>query len=107
MLKGFQFRFVVLGKRWNFVRRSLGYDTNGHHIDGMCDPPDKPNKCVTVGTRVAGQEEMETTIHETLHAAAWHVLDEGFVEQTAKDLTRLLWVKLGYRKVELNDDAND
>ncbi len=106
MFDGFICRFHVLGKRWNLVRKSLGYSSDGHHIDGKCDPPDKANKCIYIGTHVKDADELETVVHEVLHAAAWHVLDETFVETTAKDLSRLLW-KLGYRKVEYDDNASD
>jgi len=95
-----QCRCVVGGKHWNYVEKPIYEKTaEGHVICGRCDPPDKPNKTITINSRLRGEELLDTIIHEVLHAASWDVLDEGFVEQTATDLARILW-KLGYRKID-------
>lgn len=78
---------------WEFIRRKLrGY--RGH-----CDPPAWSGKTIVVDSRLAGEEELEVTIHEALHAASWDLAEECVVE-TANDIARLLW-RLGYRKVDL------
>ena len=91
--------FILNNKRWRFSRKyDLGRSAEGHPVLGKCDPPDQPNKGIRVLATLKGEKELDTIIHEALHAAAWTVLDEGFVDQTAEDLARLLW-RLGYRKV--------
>jgi hypothetical protein len=42
------------------------------------------------------KKDLEHTIHEAGHAFAWWASEE-WVDQHAKDLTRLLW-RLGWRK---------
>jgi hypothetical protein len=62
-------------------------------LDGVC-AVDGENWLIAVRdlkTRVG----LETLIHEMLHACDWSVAEEK-VEQTAKDMARLLW-RLGYR----------
>lgn len=106
-MSGFICRFLVLGKRWNLVRKTLSINPEtGKRWHGACDHPDKANKCVFIDTAMKGQNELDTIIHEVLHAAAWSVLDEDFVADTAEDLSRLLW-KLGYRKAGSNDESSD
>lgn len=92
-------RFILNGKRWNFTRKSdLGRAPNGDKYWGRCDPPDARNKSVQVLASLKGEDELDTIIHEVIHAAAWPVLDEDFVNDTASDLARLLW-RLGYRRI--------
>lgn len=92
-------RSVVIGnKRWKFVRRPIkAKSESGHPVFGLCDPPDAPNKTITVEKRLRGKLEMDTTIHEVVHAALWEVLAEEFVERMATDITNVLW-RMGYRK---------
>ena len=79
----------LLGKRWKL--RFVPNLTNR----GDCDPPDRPSKEIRVSSGLRGEERLEVTLHELLHAAGWHI-DEGFVEQFAGDAARALW-RLGYR----------
>lgn len=84
-------RVTILGKRWLLKRVvTLG------DADGSCDPPDQKNKAIKILNSLRGKDELETYIHESLHAAGWH-LSEEYVEQYANDLANLLW-RLGYRK---------
>ena len=82
---------TILGKRWQLVRGRLPKD-----VDGYCDPPDKPGKCITIRKSLRGERELDVLIHEMTHAAAFHI-DEEFVAQFASDVARALF-RLGYRK---------
>ena len=67
---------------------------------GCCDAPNSPDKQIVIpkGTRLI---DLDTSIHEALHACLWD-LDEEAVEETAEDIARFLW-RLGYRKVDLDE----
>ena len=89
---------VINNKRWNFRRQVIRETTeDGRPIHGRCDPPETPNKAITVDKRLTGKLEMDTTVHELLHASQWDVLAEEFVEQLGTDITNVLW-RMGYRK---------
>lgn len=83
----------IAGKRWRFLREPLRGDL------GTCDPPETPNKAIVVKRSLKGETELDTILHELLHAAAWELLSETWVETTATELARILH-KIGYRKVE-------
>ncbi len=80
------------GKSWKFMRRRI----RAKYI-GLCDPPDKPGKAITVHSGLKGKEEMETILHELTHAGHWDLKEEA-VDSFAYDATQVLW-RLGYRKV--------
>lgn len=85
----------LLGKRWRIERpRSITHDGEPQH--GDCDPPDKPGKAIRVVSYVKDRVELETYLHEMLHACDWSK-DESWVEQTAYDLSVAMW-RLGYRR---------
>jgi hypothetical protein len=83
---------VFLNKRWKFLRCTLSKD-----LCGQCDDPTVTDKAIKVSKKLVGRDELDTILHECLHACFWH-LDEGIVEQASTDLARALW-RLGYRKV--------
>lgn len=85
-------RVTVLGKRWQ-----LKYCTNLGDARGKCDPPDSANKTIRILAGQQPQLELDTLIHELIHAGDWH-RDEECVTQLATDIAAALW-KLGYRKV--------
>ena len=88
-------RITLLGKHWHIERpRSITREGEPQH--GECDPPDTPKKAIRVVSYVKGREELETFLHEMLHACDWSK-DESWVEQTAYDLSIALW-RLGYRR---------
>lgn len=82
-------RIKVLGKLWD-----LRFAKNMKER-GECDSPKIPGKEIRVSTRLRGEEKLEVTIHELLHAANWH-LDEEWIEAAGRDIARALW-RLGYR----------
>lgn len=83
---------TVLGKQWELVFRKKLDENNC----GECDSPDTPRKKIRIRSGMRKELELDTTIHELLHAAGWHI-DEVFVTQFATDaaaiLTRLGWTK--------------
>jgi hypothetical protein len=85
---------TIRGRRWRFCRRRITKE------DGRCQHPDIVGKEITVAAHLQGEEELNTTLHELLHAAFWD-LDEEAIEQAGTDLARALW-RLGYRR-----DGND
>ena len=62
----------------------------------MCDPPNEPGKRIRIRQGLKGERELDTLIHELMHAAHWD-LDEQAVNDTAEDIARVLW-RLGYRR---------
>ena len=84
-------RITILGKRWNlkFVRMK--------HNWGCVDLPGVKNKEMHINPCHPNDAElMDTVIHEITHAA-FPQLNEETVEQFAKDVTRVLHHRLGYR----------
>lgn len=70
---------------------------------GECTAPTAKSRYVKVDSRIRGELELDTTVHELLHAAAWEVLDDDWVDSTATGIARLLY-RLGYRKVDTQED---
>ncbi len=66
--------------------------------DGTCESPYDKEKTIRISTGLAPTRELDVIIHELLHAALWD-LDEKAIEETAKDISHLLW-RLGYRKTD-------
>lgn len=96
---GQQMRIKIMGKYWElrFVPNLKNH--------GDIDPPSKPKKAIRIKSTLVGAIELETIIHEIVHAGNWH-LDEEFVEPFCHDLARILW-KLGYRnKTRINKVHN-
>ena len=93
-------RFTLNSKRWTFKRETIRRKLPGGRVVlGDCSSPDEKYRVVRVDSRIQGEEELDVILHELLHAAAWDVLDESFVDSTATGIARLLW-RIGYRKVE-------
>jgi hypothetical protein len=89
----------ILGKQWNLKFLSnLGQDKDGTKYWGFCDDPKVPNPQIRILKKLPPKEELSTTQHELLHAAAYDLLSEEWVDQTSQDIGEILW-KLGYRKL--------
>lgn len=90
---------TIRGKRWrlNFVP-NLGRDEDGHEYYGKCDPPTALNKAIRVKRGLGQYAELETLVHEIIHAGQWD-LSEQAVEEIGVDMTRALW-RVGWRKVD-------
>lgn len=84
----------ILGKQWELLFKRRMPD---NHC-GECDNPNTPGKQIRIRKGMREELELDTTIHEMLHAAGWHI-DEPFVEQFATDAAAIL-MRLGWRKTE-------
>jgi hypothetical protein len=78
----------VRGQRWR-----LRFVTNLGDNRGICD---KPARVIRILSGQDGQMEMDTIIHEILHAALWD-LDEEAVGTTANAIAEALW-RVGYQR---------
>lgn len=85
-------RIKILGRYWN-----LRFVSNLGSNNGTCDSPQAKNKEIRVQAGLKEKDELEICCHEFFHACNWHTFSEEFVDQTAKDLSHMLW-RLGYRK---------
>lgn len=85
--------FTILGKRWRleWVKRFPHRQQCGE-----CDHPNAIDKAIKIKEGMSEQDTLDTLIHESIHAAGWH-LDEDFVEELATDIARML-IRLGYRR---------
>lgn len=81
---------TLLGRRWRLRR------VRGSKDFGACDPPEAPRKEIRVRASLRGMAELDTLLHELLHACNW-TLDEDHVDRSASDIAKTLW-RLGYRK---------
>lgn len=69
--------------------------TLGDHLHGECDHDDRK---ILVSERAVGKLQLDTLIHECLHAAfPW--MREFMVNLIAEQLAKILW-KRGYRRVK-------
>lgn len=83
---------TIGGKRFAFKRVRL------HTIAGDCTDPDEPHRMIRVDSKLKGEAELDTILHELLHAADWSK-DEDWIGDRATEIARVLW-RLGYRKGE-------
>lgn len=83
---------IIRGKKWamRWVNRLAGGNL------GDCSPPDEPGRVIRIARGQSPESELDTIIHEILHAAHWD-LDESAVKETAEDIARIL-CNLGYVK---------
>lgn len=86
-------RVRILGKYWN-LRRVPNLGKN----HGICQHPEKTAKEIHIQSGLRGDQLMETVIHEVLHAANWH-LDEEFVTDFARDVTKILKRKALWERI--------
>jgi hypothetical protein len=80
-------RCRLRGRYWTLHRGNPGPGN-----DGLCEPA---TKTITVRSTLRGEVELDTLIHEMLHACHWD-LDEQAITETSEDLARVLF-RLGYR----------
>jgi hypothetical protein len=73
----------------------LVFDRLPKSTDGICD---FEHRTITIRRNQRGEAQLDTLLHELLHAAHWDLAEES-IEETAKDLARVLW-RLGYRRQE-------
>lgn len=68
-------------KRWQLVRRYLKKGKD--EVQGYCESPTKKGKQIVVCTSVKGEKELETLIHEFLHASLW-MADEEWIQDAGE-----------------------
>lgn len=96
---------TILGLRWRVSFEPLGrVRADGHYVDGITDNAKTKGRTIYIDSRLSGERELETILHEYEHAcdqcaspAVPFVHSEEYVTQKAKDLARYLW-RLGYRR---------
>ena len=92
-------RVAVLDHIWELVYEDEG-DPLPHDLgwgdNGSCDPPSLKGKRIVIRRSLRGEQELQVTIHELLHAADYTKTEE-WVDESAHDIARVLW-RLGWRK---------
>jgi hypothetical protein len=81
---------TLRGRRWRLERHRPDRRTRGD-----CDPPASPRKLVRIAARLGGRDELETLIHEMMHACHWDLCEDA-VQETAADIAAALH-RIGYR----------
>lgn len=96
--------FSMVGRRYR-IRWVPNLTGASHHendrVIGTTDEPKKKGKEVLIQMGLSPFEEMESIIHEALHAGNWH-LSEEWVSEAAEDITRLLR-RCGFRRQDEHD----
>lgn len=81
-------RIRIRHKYWN-----LRYVTNFKDY-GECEGPDIPNKTIRIRAGLSPQRELQTLVHELLHAGLWDVSEETVdfaSEDIAGKLSQMGW----------------
>jgi len=84
-------RVEIRGKRWSL-------EVVDYLQDGSCgsiDPPDTPKKRILIARNQTPIDQLDTVIHECLHAAIPD-LDEDCVTESSTDIASVLY-RLGCR----------
>jgi hypothetical protein len=76
------------GKKWKIIPAES-------QAGGICESPCSLDKEMVIPVEGTTRFDLDTVIHESLHASLW-LLSEETVEETATDIARLLW-RLGWR----------
>lgn len=101
-------RVKILGRTWKLVMVPRGESFvvyKGNDDDrtfsktdrGLTEAPHIKGKRILIRENMSQLDELDTTLHEGLHAADWSK-DEEWIEEAAHDIARLLW-RMGWRKV--------
>ena len=83
-------RVKVLGKYWTLTF----VPTLGAH--GDCDDV---SRTIRIKQGQSDRDTLDTVIHESLHAAAFDMFDESYVDKLATDISIIL-TRLGYKRQE-------
>lgn len=85
--------FFIAGEPWKLVYKSL----RRRKLCGLCD---YDKRTITICTSLAGIDELDTIVHELLHACQGYA-SEDHVAEVATTLANILW-RLGYRPEDTN-----
>ena len=65
---------------------------------GLCDPPDKKDKAITINSTLRGQELLRVAIDESIHACFWD-LDDAMVGEASASISEFLHA-IGFRHID-------
>lgn len=92
---------IFRGKRYRIVWKvPAKHKVKGEDVLGVCEPPHQKGKTICIVKSGNDKEDMDTHIHESLHASFWDI-DEHIIDDVSTSITDFLW-RCGYRKV-IND----
>jgi hypothetical protein len=91
-LRGAPWRWLVVKKMPKGWGNAYGLATRKNPADGNA------GGTIRISAALTDLHELETSIHEPLHACLWDT-DEVAIHETARDIAALLW-RLGYRRTE-------
>lgn len=88
-------RVKIDGKTWSrkVVPKIV---CNGHELWGLCE---HDRKVIRIVRNQKPRHAMDTDLHEALHAI-FPYLQEHAIHNASRDLTELLYDKLGYRRIQ-------
>ena len=70
----------------------------GSDMGGECQAPHIKQREMLIPMSGNSQHDLDTCIHEMLHACFWDIDEEG-IHESAAEIARLLW-RLGWRREE-------
>jgi hypothetical protein len=86
-----------LGGKWFQLRRS-GNLGNCGECDTTKHKNGKVDRIIRVATWQAEEDELDTWVHEAMHAI-WPAMTEQEVAKSSAELSKMLW-RLGYRRIQ-------
>jgi len=87
-------KIILGGKPHKYVRSKKLPNHYGYHLQAVNGKPG----IIAVEKGLKGKIELDTHIHEMLHACA-EIANEEWVNTTAKEIATALW-EIGYRKID-------
>lgn len=99
-------RIRIMGKSWTLVwvpkgesvfKKGESKPVMNTQDKGSTEAPEVKGKSIYLREGLPAELELDTIIHELLHASAYHLLDETWVQSAATDIARIL-TRLGYRR---------
>lgn len=85
-------RITILGRAWNMV----DVDALPPGQGGDCDDPATRGKTIRILRTLPDRERLRVELHEMLHAAAWDLFSEEWVDRLSSDMAAVLW-RRGWR----------
>ena len=81
----------IAGRRFEILLNARLKDAHG-----FCTDPGLPGATIQIAAGLSPDDLLESIIHEALHAAAYKLLSEYWVQETAHDIATLL-LRLGVK----------
>ena len=81
---------TIRGRRWALAKARPA------RLRGICESPQIAGKEMYIPVHGGTRDDLDTIIHELLHAGLWDV-DEEAIHETATGIAGVLW-RLGWRK---------